>query len=98
MSYTVAIYLVDLAYGGPEEGGWYYECGEPAPEFAAKTRGFARENDAHRYCKKLNGSAFLDDLNKGRPSICSVLSRGLYSAVVREGNPAPYPAIKPHYE
>lgn len=26
--WTVAIYLVDLAYGGPEEGGWWYGCGE----------------------------------------------------------------------
>ncbi len=26
--WTVAIYLVDKAYGGPEEGGWWYTCGE----------------------------------------------------------------------
>lgn len=26
--WTVAIYLVDRAYGGPEEGGWWYTCGE----------------------------------------------------------------------
>lgn len=22
-------YLTDRLYGGPEEGGWYYDCGEP---------------------------------------------------------------------
>lgn len=26
--WTVAIYLCDRAYGGPEEGGWWYDCGE----------------------------------------------------------------------
>lgn len=26
--WTVAIYLVDKVYGGPEEGGWYYTGGE----------------------------------------------------------------------
>lgn len=26
--WTVAIYLVDRAYGGPEEGGWWYTTGE----------------------------------------------------------------------
>jgi hypothetical protein len=24
----VNVYLIDRAYGGPEEGGWHYECGE----------------------------------------------------------------------
>jgi hypothetical protein len=24
---TVAVYLMDRAYGGPEEGGWYYDVG-----------------------------------------------------------------------
>ena len=22
-------YITDRVYGGPEEGGWYYDCGEP---------------------------------------------------------------------
>src|SRR3546814_16809641 len=25
---SIAVYLVQLAYGGPEEGGWYYQTGE----------------------------------------------------------------------
>lgn len=98
MAYTVAIYLVDRAYGGPEEGGWWYECGEPVLEFAAKTRGFARENDAYRYAETLNQSSFIEELNEGRPDIGSVLSRGQYSAVVQEGFPSPFPATRPHYE
>jgi len=30
MSYTVAVYICDRAYGGPEEGGWWYDCGVPS--------------------------------------------------------------------
>lgn len=26
--FYIAVYRVDRAYGGPEEGGWYYDCGE----------------------------------------------------------------------
>lgn len=26
--YVVARYTQDRAYGGPEEGGWWYDCGE----------------------------------------------------------------------
>ena len=29
---SVAVYQVDRAYGGPEEGGWYYDCGTLVPE------------------------------------------------------------------
>lgn len=28
-TYYVNVYALDQGYGGPEEGGWYYECGEP---------------------------------------------------------------------
>jgi hypothetical protein len=26
---VVNLYAITLRYGGPEEGGWYFECGEP---------------------------------------------------------------------
>ena len=28
MKYVVAFYAVDRAYGGPEEGGWWFDTGE----------------------------------------------------------------------
>ena len=95
--FTVAIYLIDRAYGGPEEGGWWYEHGEPAPEHCDHTRGFANEEAAIGYAAKLT-----DDvcplLNVGRPPIHSVSSCGRYVARAIEGNPAAYPATRPHYE
>lgn len=97
MAYSVAIYLVDRAYGGSEEGGWYYDCGEPDHDHARYTRLFAAEGDAHKYMRDLQ-SRICADLNDGRPSISSVLSIGRYRACINEGLPAPFPERRPHYE
>jgi hypothetical protein len=94
--FTVAIYLVDKCYGGPEEGGWYYISGEPSDEHCQYTKGFVNESDACTYCIELD--AICRDLNKGRPSISSVISQGKYSAEVREGQPKSYPTERPIYE
>ena len=97
MAYSVAVYLVDLAYGGAEEGGWYYSCGIPSDEHVEFTRGFADEDSAYAYARELNQNHG-DDWNRGRASINSVLSQGAYYAEVREGNPSPYPKERPYYE
>lgn len=85
------IYLVDRAYGGPEEGGWYYPTSEVvrslrAPDYWSATRHLPRLMEIiHR-------------LNKGRPSISSVLSQGRY-AVRFETKPGKNsPEVIPHYE
>ena len=65
--YTVAIYLIDRAYGGPEEGGWYYDCGTPylEPEAAAYFKAFDNLADANDYATRLN-TEVLPDWNEGR--------------------------------
>ncbi len=99
MAYTVAVYLVDKAFGGSEEGGWWFEYGEPSAEHAEFTKGFRSEQQdaAQSYADYLN-SAFGSMWNKGRRPIDSVLSEGQYFARVQEGQPKPYPATRPHYE
>ncbi len=94
---TVAVFLVDRAYGGPEEGGWWYDTGEPAHEYARFTRGFRNDAPAAAYAARLN-RVLCDNLNKGRHPISSVLSKGRYRALVCDGNPRPYPETRPHYE
>jgi hypothetical protein len=102
---SVAIYLVDRAFGGPEEGGWWYTHGTPVTENLsdevgkdwALPRYFHNENEAVSYSEQLQDR--LDDtVNKGRRSIGSVLSQGLYWAYVEEGHPRPFPEERPHYE
>ncbi len=102
--YTVAVYLVDQAYGGPEEGGWWYECGQRIDdprEFEINDfvpRIFTDEDEASEFCRGLN-ERLEAGANKGRRPISSALSNGRYTARVCDGYPEPhYPAVKPHYE
>lgn len=94
--YSVAIYLTDLAYGGPEEGGWWYTYGHPSTDHAEYTKHFDVEDDAWEYANRIN-NAICAELNGDRPSVSSVLSIGLYDTHVTEGEPRPFPDQIPHY-
>ena len=94
--YAVTFYKIDKAFGGNEEGGWYYTYGEPI--LHPLNRVFENWGDAHRYQHEC--LVIQDQLNEGLPSIDSVLSQGQYRVYIGEENelPAPFPAVKPHYE
>lgn len=95
--WCVCLYLVDRAYGGPEEGGWWYTYGQPVIErdlplpswHATEREAFIAREAMEERCK---------ELNKGRREISSVLSEGRYQACICEGQPQPFPARRPHYE
>jgi hypothetical protein len=98
--YTVAIYLCDRAYGGAEEGGWYYDCGELAKDFdfISRRKVFRTSGEAYAYASRLNRGEFLQHHNDGRPSIGSVLSQGRYRAEVFANDaPGHFPAERPYY-
>lgn len=97
--WCVCVFLVDRAYGGPEEGGWWFDCGEPQigpdmplPEF------YPVEDAAIAAREKMDAEIERLKLNEGRREISSVLSEGRYRAVICEGWPKPYPDKTPHYE
>ena len=95
--YTVALYLMELNYGGPEEGGWWYEEGE----LVKTLRTFEDEEAAVGYCARLSSRlrSRLVGPNAGRPSISSVASDGEYWAMMFEGEaPKYFPEETPHYE
>ena len=94
--YSVNLYLVDRAFGGREEGGWWYDCGHPV--LHPLNRVFETYEEARKY--QYECLVIQDQLNEGLPSIDSVLSQGQYIVYVGEENelPAPFPAVKPHYE
>lgn len=110
--YSVAIYLVDKAYGGPEEGGWWYNYGiRQDVDFSKQwdllnntfgnhgiPRIFDSEESACAWCENVN--MLLDaTLNKGRRDISSVLSTGKYRAMVHDNYPPHHwPELTPHYE
>lgn len=82
--YSVAVYRQDRLYGGPEEGGWWYDTGD----LVRTCRRFRHEAAAYAYCRRMN------DLMR-----VLVHDAGVYGAEVHEG-PAPqsYPVTRPFYE
>lgn len=91
-NYTVALYMVDKAWGGQEEGGWWYHCGE----IIKPIRIFQTEERAWKYAHRMQ--RLIDcTLNKGRRPIDSVLSEGMYDVQVHEVVPPHhYPSVRPH--
>lgn len=101
--YWVGLYLEDRAYGGPEEGGWWYECGELVTDADIYTvlglfpTCHTDEDAAYAASVAMNDAC--QELNKDRREISSVLSDGRYSASVHEDVlPPHFPATRPHYE
>ena len=97
MVHSVAIYMIDKAYGGPEEGGWWYTYGIPEEDQSHHTKYFEKEEDAGKYADMLH-KLIVEPLNHGRKSIDSMLSEGIYEVTVRHGDPRPFPDQVPHYE
>ena len=93
-TYIVAVYLVDRAFGGHEEGGWWYDTGQ----LVRIHRTYKDQDRARAKIARMN--RLLDaTVNKGRREISSVLSDGRYYAEVHENAPpAFYPEHRPHYE
>jgi hypothetical protein len=94
--YIVSYYMVDRAYGGPEEGGWWFDYGIPEPQLDRFARGFSTEGEAYEYARRLNRHVS-PILNEDRREVSSVLSDGIYQAEVSEGYPRAYPERTPHY-
>ena len=96
-SFLVSVYDTALAYGGPEEGGWWYDRGE----LVRTVRVFPSQERAYAYSRRLNrrlqSRAF--GPNQGKREKSSVLSDGEFEAHVHENHaPASYPDRRPHYE
>ena len=102
--FWVAAYLTDQAYGGPEEGGWWYRHSELVtdPDIYARLgccpAAFPSEVEAEEHSARMARN--LTELNAGRPSRYSVLSLGEYEIMVLQAPALPqcWPETRPHYE
>lgn len=92
-TYFVNEYLMDQAYGGPEEGGWWYSTGE----YRATHHITYLFHEAHRIRDEL-AQGMMVEFNEGRPEISSVLSIGLHVVIVQTHEGKSFPEHKPHYE
>jgi len=92
--YIVAVYLCDQAYGGPEEGGWWYDVGT----LARVLRVYPSATRAYAVCRRAN-DLLHRFVNQDRPEITNSNSEGRYYAEVHEDHaPASYPDARPRYE
>lgn len=95
--HIVSVYLEDLAYGGREEGGWYYRTAT----LTRSLRRFRTHAAAAAYARRLNSKleSRLFGPNEGRRDVSSVLSDGEYVASVHRDTPPEYtPERRPRYE
>ena len=92
--YIVALYEQSLGYGGPEEGGWWYDKGECVRVVAASYN----EDVAHAKAKRCNDLLECLQRNK-RPVSSAAYSGGRHCArVFHNAVPQYYPEVTPHYE
>ncbi len=89
--YHVNEYLMDQAYGGPEEGGWWYTTGR----FVACLGTADRLEDAWKM--KDEHTARINELNRGLPSITSVISQGRSAIQIDDEPGADFPSERPFY-
>lgn len=94
--YTVCPVLVSRRYGGPEEGGWYWDHSLPlfTGHWALNVRVFTDYQEAVDYSNKLYEA--IAYRNEGLPPIHSVRSTGRYNVEIFEG--FPQETSTPHYE
>lgn len=95
--------LMDMQYGGPEEGGWYFSTFDPTGEECRELnrkhhalRVFWGREEAETFVKTF--AEAIKNANAGRPSMSSVLSRGEFTVMVFEGVPTFLPVERPTYE
>jgi hypothetical protein len=93
MRFIVALYEVDRAFGGPEEGGWWYDTGELRRPLA-----LAPTNDA-AVAIAARANRLLDRLQRHkRPVDSAAYAGGRYRAhVFTTTAPPAYPAERPRY-
>ncbi len=95
-TYVVAAYEIDRAYGGPEEGGWWFDTGE----LIRVLRVFKNDEKAYAFCRRANGKlAYIEERNGTRSVDSVIYDGGRISVQVFEGTaPESYPAERPFYE
>lgn len=92
--WVVCLFLIDQAYGGAEEGGWWYTYGDPV--LTSHMRVFNDRDEAVRYSQSLQAET--DRMNEGRPKISDSNSIGRFDTMVCEGWPKAFPDRIPRYE
>ena len=84
------VYRVDRCYGGPEEGGWYYDTGEPIASIP-----FENEHEGKRL--RLELTTKFKPMGDPRTRF-SVIGGSDYEVFSEDHFAKAYPEERPHYE
>lgn len=85
-------YSVSRHYGGPEEGGWWYDAGEPIASVPMAIEASEEAIEAmKRHLTKTIGW-------ESKPNRFSVIGGDDFVIRIEEGPAQPFPATRPHYE
>lgn len=87
----VNVYITNKAFGGPEEGGWWYNYGKVDSSTECNSR---KEAEHHR----LNMNEYCNTMNVGRHKPSSVLCEGWYVAWIEDKPAEDFPKEIPYYE
>ena len=85
-------YWVNQAYGGPEEGGWWYETGK-----FVQCLGITKGHVAARGIRAMH-EARVKAENEGLYPITSVLCTGVKVIYIDKNMGKDFPEYRPHYE
>jgi hypothetical protein len=97
--YFIHKYQVSQQYGGPEEGGWWYDAGEPVEDWFPLI--LMNEEQAYLVCRALNAAETdrrESDEDYEYTSVLSGRSTFYDYAVDEDPIARPFPATRPHYE
>lgn len=102
--FWTAVWLVTQTWGGPEEGGWWFDSGELVTDPAIYARlgafpaSFGDYLEAHAHAETM--ARHLGALNRGRPPKHSATSTGVYETHVFDAPvpPVHWPETPPRYE
>jgi len=94
-AYIVGVYELDRAYGGAEEGGWWYDTGE----LVRICRVFRNHESASDYAYRMNRTLqYRIKKSRSVPYYSVIYSGGAYQAQVYINElPKFYPSERPYY-
>jgi hypothetical protein len=90
---------ISQQYGGPEEGGWWFEVGRPVSEWEPLP--FYDEERAYECCRTLNAEERERAKREEQyeyTSVLSYMSTHYAYSVSESPQPVAYPESRPHYE
>jgi len=88
----VNVYVVERVYGGPEEGGWDYDAGDPVLSSGPWPQDDKRLADIRTALE-----AWVDIENEGKPAPWSVFAEPMYRVYVETHYAKAFPEETPYY-